>query len=67
MADADGRAYGREPRAYADEFADFIEEDEFPDEEREAMRDAAEVRRPGRGYVDPLACRVGWTSRLKKT
>ncbi|KAH0258259.1 transcription elongation factor spt6, partial [Aureobasidium melanogenum] len=59
MADADGRAYGREPRAYADEFADFIEEDEFPDEEREAMRDAAEVRRPGRGYVDPLRMQSG--------
>ncbi|KAG2163908.1 hypothetical protein JADG_003647 [Aureobasidium aubasidani] len=59
MADADGRAYGREPRAYADEFADFIEEDEFPDEEREAMRDAAEVRRPGRGFVDPLRMQSG--------
>ncbi|KAH0132210.1 transcription elongation factor spt6, partial [Aureobasidium melanogenum] len=59
MADTDGRTYGREPRAYADEFADFIEEDEFPDEEREAMRDAAEVRRPGRGYVDPLRMQSG--------
>jgi transcription elongation factor SPT6 len=59
MAEDGGRAYGREPRPYADEFADFIEEDEFPDEEREAMRDAAEVRRPGRGFVDPLRMQGG--------
>lgn len=44
----------------ADEFADFIEEDEFPDEEREAMRDEAEVRRPAKhGYVDPVRLQSG--------
>lgn len=43
-----------------DEFADFIEEDEFPDEEREAMRDEAEVRRPAKhGYVDPIRMQSG--------
>lgn len=43
-----------------DEFADFIEEDEFPDEEREAMRDEAEVRRPAKhGFVDPIRLQSG--------
>lgn len=50
----------REPRGFADEFADFIEEDEFPDEEREALRDEAEVRRPAKhGYVDPVNMQSG--------
>ncbi|GAB7350079.1 hypothetical protein MBLNU459_g0746t1 [Dothideomycetes sp. NU459] len=50
----------REPRGLADEFADFIEEDEFPDEEREALRDEAEVRRPAKhGFVDPVRLQSG--------
>lgn len=48
----------REPRGMQDEFADFIEEDEFPDEEREAMRDEAEVRRPTK-YMDPIRMQSG--------
>lgn len=60
MADDDGRAYGgRKPQMYADEFADFIEEDEFDGEEREALRDEAEVRRPGRGFIDPVRMQSG--------
>lgn len=50
----------RDPRNLQDEFADFIEEDEFPDEEREAMMDEAEVRRPAKhGYVDPFKMNSG--------
>jgi len=50
----------RGPRGLADEFDDFIEEDEFPDEEAEMMRDEAEIARPtGRRYVDPLKLRSG--------
>ena len=41
-------------RGLADEFDDFIEEDEFPDEEGD-VRDDMEVARPARrGFVDPL-------------
>ncbi|PSK58658.1 hypothetical protein B9Z65_6673 [Elsinoe australis] len=47
-------------RGLADEFDDFIEEDEFPDDEADAMREDAEVARPSRkGFVDPLKIRGG--------
>ncbi|PNS19134.1 hypothetical protein CAC42_1870 [Sphaceloma murrayae] len=47
-------------RGLADEFDDFIEEDEFPDDEADALREEAEVARPSkRGYVDPLKLRGG--------
>lgn len=38
-----------------DEFADFIEEDEFPDDERAAMEEDQEVARPGRRAFTGLA------------
>lgn len=52
------RPAGRGPRAMADEFADFIEEDEFEDEERQAMIEEQEVARPGaakKGFMAGLA------------
>ncbi|KAF2151435.1 transcription elongation factor spt6 [Myriangium duriaei CBS 260.36] len=46
-------------RGLADEFDDFIEEDEFPDEEGD-VRDDIEIARPARrGFVDPLKLRSG--------
>lgn len=51
---------GRGRGDYQDDLADFIEEDEFPDEEREAMRDEAEIRRPAKhGFVDPVRMQSG--------
>lgn len=45
-------------RPLADEFDDFIEEDEFPDEEKEG--DDVEIRRPAKhGFRDPLKLRNG--------
>lgn len=42
----------RGPRDAAGEFDDFIEEDEFPDEERDQMLDELEVsRRPKKGFA----------------
>ncbi|KAF4550345.1 Transcription elongation factor spt6-like protein [Elsinoe fawcettii] len=56
-AQAERRGIGR---GLADEFDDFIEEDEFPDDEADALREEAEVARPSRrGFVDPLKLRGG--------
>ncbi|KAF1983246.1 transcription elongation factor Spt6 [Aulographum hederae CBS 113979] len=38
----------QQPHPFADEFDDFIEDDEFPDEERERLLEEQEVARPGR-------------------
>ncbi|KAF2093847.1 transcription elongation factor Spt6 [Rhizodiscina lignyota] len=50
FSDDDDEAPGREARGLVDEFDDFIEEDEFPDEERERMLEEREVARPGRKF-----------------
>ena len=47
----DGAARGRGAfgGAFGDEMDDFIEEDEFPDEEGERMREDLEIRQPSKG------------------
>lgn len=48
FSDDDDEAPAREGRGLVDEFDDFIEEDEFPDDERERMLEEREVARPGK-------------------
>lgn len=48
VASDEGYEDRRHNRAIQDEFEDFIEEDEFPDEERDRLRDEQEVARPGK-------------------
>jgi len=47
-----------------DEMADFIEQDEFSDDDRELMRDEQEVARPGRMpfSIDKLTAGLDETS-----
>ncbi len=51
----DPRSRRREPRGVADEFADFIEEDEFEDDNRDQLMEDQEVARPARKGLGGVA------------